>query len=117
MDFDEIKRKYFRINLRGQDAVSVRVNNVHYEIFDLSDSGIGILVTPEDILLPTGDELPLELTIEGQVHNLKGIVRHINPAAKNELLCGIQFINVEKQTQEQLVKFLQACREKIFKEV
>jgi c-di-GMP-binding flagellar brake protein YcgR len=117
MDLHEIKRKYFRINLEGNDAVSVRINKVPYEIFDLSDGGIGILLSPEDLLLAEGDELPIELNIEGTVQNLQGKVKHINPTGKEEYLCGIEFMNVEEKIRAKLMEFLQSCREKIFKEV
>jgi c-di-GMP-binding flagellar brake protein YcgR len=116
MDLHEIKRKYFRINLKGNDTVTVRINNVSYEIFDLSDGGIGILLGSEDLLLKEGDELPIELHIEGQVLNLRGRVQHINPVGKEEFLCGIEFINVDDHTRSALTQFVQACREKIFKE-
>jgi len=116
MDLHEIKRKYFRINLKGNEAVSVRINNVPYEVFDLSDGGIGLQLSSEDILLTEGDELPIELHIQGQVLNLNGKVKHINPIGKEEYLCGIEFMNVAEKIRSRLMKFLQACREKIFRE-
>ena len=116
MDLHEIKRKYFRINLKDNDAVSVRINKVPYEIFDLSDGGIGVLLSSEDLLLSVGDELPIALQIESQTLNFMGRVKHINPIGKEEYLCGLEFINVEEQTRSTLIRFLQTFREKIFKE-
>ncbi len=116
MDLHEIKRKYFRINLKENDTVSVRINNVPYVIFDLSDGGIGIQLSSEDLLLTEGDELPIELHIENQVLNLRGRVQHINPLGKEEFLCGIEFMNVDEHTRSALTQFVQACREKMFKE-
>jgi len=116
MDLEEIKRNYFRIGVRGNDAVSISINSVPYEVLDIGDNGIGIRLTAEDIFLSVGDELPLELTLEKQVFKIQGKVVHISPSEPEELLCGIKFMTIEKKTKTKLMKQLQSFREKIFKE-
>ena len=116
MDLHEIMRKYFRISVRGNDAVSIKINSVPYEIIDFGDRGIGVRLSPEDIFVSVGDELPIELKIENKVHNLQGKVVHISPEGPEEFLCGIEFINVDKKTKAQFLDYLQSWREKIFKE-
>ena len=69
MDLHEIKRNYFRISVKGSDAVSVKINNIPYEVIGLNDGGIGIRLSSEDILVSVGDELPLELTIKDMVQS------------------------------------------------
>lgn len=116
MDLQEIMRKFFRISVKGSDAVSISINNVPYDLIDVGDNGLGIRLSPEDILVSVGDELPINLKIEGIVHNLQGKVVHISPSENEDFLCGIEFINIENDVKAKLMDYLQSRREKIFKE-
>ncbi len=116
MDLQEIMRKYFRISVTGNDDVSIKINNVPYEVIDVGDSGIGIRLSPEDIFISVEDELPIELKIEGMVHDLQGKVVHISPSGPEEFLCGIEFTNFDKKTKAKLLEYLQSWRVKIFNE-
>ncbi len=116
MDLEEIMRKYFRIKVRGNGDISIKINDAKYEVIDVGDHGIGINLSPEDIFVAVEDELPIELRIAGVIHNLQGKVVHISPAGPEEFLCGIEFINIDKKSKDELMKYLQTCREKIFKE-
>ena len=114
MDLQEIMRKYFRINVADNDAVSIKINKVPYDVIDVGNRGIGIRLSPEDIFVAVEDELPIELKINNRVHNLQGKVVHISPSGPDEFLCGIEFINIDKKTKDTLLKYLESCREKIF---
>ena len=116
MDLQEIKRKYFRINVKGNGDISLKINEAKYEVIDLGDNGIGLKLSPEDLFIAVEDELPIEFTIEGMIHHLQGKVVHISPAGPEEFLCGIEFINISKESKDKLMNYLQTCREKIFKE-
>jgi hypothetical protein len=116
MDLQEIIRKYFRINVKGNDAFSIKVNNVPYELLEIGDTGIGIKLTSEDIFFTVEDKLPIELKAEDQVYNFQGKVIHISPSGPEDFLCGIEFMNVDKDTQTKWMNFVQSSREKIFKE-
>ena len=116
MDSKVAMRKYFRVNLKGNNDISVKINDVKYEIFDISEGGIGILLGPEDIFIAEGDELHIELTIKEAIHYLQGKVAHISPESPGELLCGIEFINIDKGKKDILAQFVEACKENIFKE-
>jgi len=116
MNLHQIKRNYFRIDVRGNDAVSIRINSIPYEIIDIGDRGIGIRLTSEDIFISVGDELPIDLKIENQDFKLQGKVVHISPSEPEELLCGIQYMSVDEKTQAKMMKQLKSLREKIFRE-
>ncbi|MEN8231902.1 MAG: PilZ domain-containing protein [Thermodesulfobacteriota bacterium] len=116
MDLQEAMRKNFRINVKGNSDISVKINDAKYEVFDVTDNGIGIIFSPEDILIAVDDELPIELTIKETSHNLQGLVVHISPQGPEEFLCGIKFIDIDKNSKEILMQYLQTCKEKIFKE-
>jgi len=116
MDLQEIMRKYFRISVRGNGDISIKINEAQYEVIDVGDHGIGIKLGPEDIFVAVEDELPIELKIEGMIHNLQGKVVHISPEGPDEFLCGIELINIDKKSKEKLMEYLQTCRENIFKE-
>ena len=116
MDLHKIKRKNFRINVKGNDAVSIKINTVPYDVIDLNDGGIGIGLTAEDIFVAVGDELMLELKIDNLVQTIRGKVVHISPSGSKEFICGIQFLDIDAKTKSKLLEFLDSCREKIFKE-
>ena len=116
MDLQEIKRKHFRINVQDNDAFSVKINNIPYELIEIGNNGIGIKLTSEDIFFAVDDELSLELKTEDQVHIFQGKIVHINPAGPVDFHCGIQFINVEEAIQKKWKNFLQSCRKKMFEE-
>ena len=116
MDLQEAMRKNFRINVKGNSDITVKINDAKYEVFDVVDNGIGIIFSPEDILIAVADELPIELTIEETTHNLQGMVVHISPEGPEELLCGIEFINLDEKAKENLMEYIQTCRDKIFEE-
>lgn len=116
MDLEEIMRKYFRIKVKSCGDVSIKINDVNYEVIDVGDRGIGIQLGPEDIFVAVEDELPIELKIMGVIHNLQGKVVHISPSGPEEFLCGIEFINIDKESKEKLMEYLQNCRENIFTE-
>jgi c-di-GMP-binding flagellar brake protein YcgR len=42
-------------------------------------------------------------------------VVHISPEGPEELLCGIEFINIDKNSKEKLMQYVQTCKERIFK--
>jgi c-di-GMP-binding flagellar brake protein YcgR len=115
MDLQEIMRKYFRISVKGDNDVSMRINEARYDVIDVGDSGIGIRLTPEDIFIAAEDELPIELKIKGVIHNMRGKVVHITPSGPEEFLCGIEFINIDKESKNKLMEYLQGSREKIFR--
>ena len=116
MDLHKIKRKNFRISVKGNDAVSIKINTVPYDVIDLNDGGIGIKLSAEDIFVAVGDEMVLELKIQDLVQTLRGKVAHISPSGSEEFLCGIQFLDMDDKTRTKLLDFLESCRKKIFKE-
>ena len=115
MDLQEIKRQYFRIRVRENDDISIKINDVDYEVVDIGDHGIGIRLTPEDIFVAVDDKLSIVLTIKGVIHKLEGKVVHISPSGPEEILCGIDLIDLERQSREKLLEYLRASKEKIFK--
>ena len=114
MDLQEIKRNYFRISVRGSDDISMKINDATYEVINLGDHGIGIRLTPEDIFFEVDDELSITLMIKGVTHNLQGKVVHISFSGPEEYLCGIDLINLDQQVKEELLGYLESCKEKIF---
>jgi c-di-GMP-binding flagellar brake protein YcgR len=116
MDLEEIMRKYFRVSVEGNGDITIKINEAKYDVIDVGDNGIGIKLTPEDIFVAVEDELPIELKIEGMIHNLQGKVVHISPEGPEEFLCGIEFINIDKKAKKKLMDYLQSYREKIFED-
>lgn len=117
MDLQDVLRKYFRFNVEGNSDFSVKINEVPYQLVGLANSGIGITLTSEDILLSVGDELPIELKAKDQVYTLQGKIVHISPKSPENYLCGLQFVNVDQDIQTKWEEFLQSYREKMFKDL
>jgi hypothetical protein len=115
MDLQEIKRKYFRISVKENEDISMKINDASYEVVNVGDHGIGIRLTSEDIFFAVDDELPIELKIMGETHNLQGKVVHISLSGPEEYLCGIDLINLDDRTKEKLMGYLESSREKIFR--
>ena len=112
MDLHEIKRKHFRVSIAGNDAISIKINNIPYEIMNLNDSGIAIWLSPEDILVAVGDEFPLQLKIDSLVLALQGKVVHISSSGPKEVFCGIKFMDIDEKSKAKLMEFLRSCHEK-----
>ena len=116
MDLQEIKRKYFRVNVKGNADISMKINDAEYEVVDVGDHGIGVKLSAEDIFISAGDELALEIVIKGTVHKVQGKVVHISPSGPEERLCGIDLINLDEKAGKKLLDYLKSCRENAFKE-
>ena len=50
MDLQEIMRKYFRVSVKGDGDISIKINEAKYEVIDVGDHGIGIKLTPEEVI-------------------------------------------------------------------
>ena len=116
MNLQDAMRKLFRVNVTGRDDISVKINNVEYEVIDVGDNGIGIKLSPEDIFISVDDELQFVLNIKGASHSVQGKVVHISPEGPGELLCGIQLINPDEESNKHLLDYVKSCKENIFKE-
>jgi c-di-GMP-binding flagellar brake protein YcgR len=114
MDSKAAMRKHFRVSVRGNNDISVMINDVKYEIFDISEGGIGILLSAEDIFISAGDELQVDLTIKETTNNVQGKVAHISPEGPEEFLCGIEFININQDLKGFLAHFVQSYKESMF---
>ena len=115
MDSKVAMRKHFRVGVKENTDISNKINDVEYEMFDISEGGLGILLSPEDIFISEGDKLQIELTIKETTYNLQGKVAHISPEGPQELLCGIEFINIDKDIQNIVAQFVQVCKDDLFK--
>ena len=116
MDLQKIKRKEFRINVEDNAAFSLKINNVSYDLIDVSYDGLGIKLTSEDIFFNVDDELLFQVTAENQNYDLKGRVVHINPLGPEDFKCGVQLVDSGQEIKTKWVDFLRAYREKLFSE-
>lgn len=116
MDLQKIKRKEFRIKVKDNAVFALKINNVSYELIDISTAGLQITLTAEDIFFQVNDELLFEVTAENQIFNLKGKIVHIDPIGPEDFKCGIQLVDSDQNTKTKWMNFLKAYREKIFTE-
>lgn len=116
MGMETIARKNYRINARGNDTVSFKINKAPYEIIDINSGGISIRLTNEEALVAAGEELACELQINGLTQTIRGKVVHVTPLRPGYSLAGLQFLDIAGEIREKLLHFLQVCRGETFRE-
>ena len=116
MGMETIARNDYRINVRGNDTVSLRINKDPYEIIDICSGGISIKLSNEEALIAAGKELSCELQINGLAQTIRGKVVHVTPQRPGFSLAGLQFLDINGEIREKLLQFLQVCREEKFRE-
>ena len=109
----EIIRKVFRLPIFDDDDVSISIDGNSFEIINIGTGGIGILIDKE-VTFSTDQQLDnIELNLEGRKLVLQGRVVHISPR-EFQLICGIEFVNMNEEHDEKIVTFLRKNKEHLF---
>ena len=91
MDSESFVRKCFRVQVRKADPVTVKIYGHNYQCVEISDGGVGILLSEEDIFWTVSQAVRVELTLEEHRFDLQGVIVHISLGAGGGRLCGIMF--------------------------
>ncbi len=109
----ETTRKSYRGPVSRSDATEVQIGKKRYRLVDIGSKGIGIAL-PKPDSLSVGETYTIKLLLQKQSLELKGRVKHLSPSASEHYLCGVELLNLDKDTERKLQSFLQQKREQLF---
>lgn len=112
---EPVKRKDYRLKLKGELAFSVTIGNDNYPLIDASVSGVCIAIE-SDSPLEEDDELMHCSVILNQhrFDGLHGEVVHKSTNGEGNWICGIQWLDVEKEISKELKQALFTLRQEMF---
>ncbi|MBU0731035.1 MAG: PilZ domain-containing protein [Proteobacteria bacterium] len=113
MSPEGVIRQCFRLQLTGSEVITADIKDDTFEIVDLGINGVGITLKYGN-LFSVGEELTLSLTLDGKKFSLQGVVVHISPDTYDNFLCGIELINLDKDSAKKFETYFQQHRAKIF---
>lgn len=114
MDAHQIVRQHFRIAVRSSEKLTARIFDKKYELVDVGSRGVGIRLGSEDLFLTLENELDIELDLHGRLLKLKGKIVHISPDDSEQSPCGIEFLDLDRESEETLLNFLKSGRTEMF---
>ncbi|MCP4671053.1 MAG: PilZ domain-containing protein [Desulfobacula sp.] len=115
-DSRDIVRNSFRVPIENMDNIFLVANKIQYAVFDISPGGIGI--RPDDNSAFALDEIieKCELHIFGHLfENLKARIVHCSLGIEMTLQCGIQWINLDRQSSDQINKIILKMKDEVLK--
>ena len=113
----EIVRKSFRIPVEDTEDVWVVIDKSRYPVLDICLDGIGIVLENNSVFTIEQALLNCELNIYGEsIKDLNGKVVHFFSRRKKDWQCGIQWIDMEKRTADQISKIFFKMKEQLLKE-
>ncbi len=115
-DSPEIVRHSFRIPVEEMEKIFLVIDKIQYTVFDISPGGIGI--SPEDNTAFAVDEIieNCELHIfDDLFENLKARIVHCSLGIEMTLQCGIQWIDLDRQSADQLNKIVLTMKDQLLK--
>ncbi len=116
IDSSKIVRNSFRIPIESLENIFLVIDKIQYIVFDISPDGIGI--SPEDNTAFAINEIieNCELHIFDHVfENLKARVVHCSLGSEMTLQCGIQWIDLDRQSADLLNKIVLKMKDELLK--
>ena len=113
----ETVRRAFRVPIEGMENIFLVIKGTKYKVVDIAQGGIGIW--REDNSVFTIDEIieNCELHIFDHLfENLKVRIIHFSPEEEKSLHCGIQWIELVKQSSDKLSEIILKMKDKLLKQ-
>ena len=113
----ETVRRAFRIPIEEMGNIFLVIRGTKYKVVDISQGGIGIWC--EDNSVFTMDEIieNCELHIFDHLFkNLKVRIIHFSPEVEKSLHCGIQWIDIDRLSSDQLSEIILKMKDQLFKQ-
>ncbi len=115
----EIVRKSFRVPINDADRenVWVVIDEKRYTVCNVSPGGISISLKDNSIFTIDQALLNCELNIFNQsVKDLNGKIIQFSSTRKKDWQCGIQWIDLKKETADQILKIVIKMKEQLLKD-
>lgn len=110
----KITRESFRTPGSGAGTETAQIDDQLFDIENIGPSGIGIRVAQADMFSVNQEFDSIQLILEGNAFHFKGRVIHITPDGAGKLLCGIEFVDMDRKSEEKLLEYLQKSRTELF---
>jgi len=110
----KITRESFRAPVSGAGIETVQIDDQLFDIENIGPSGIGIRVAQADMFSVNQEIDSIQLILEGIAFQLKGKVVHISPDGAGKFLCGIEFVDMDRECEEKFLEYLQKSRTELF---
>jgi len=110
----EIVRNCFRVPIEDSTNIFLMIDTIRYTVFDICPGGIGII--PEDNAAFSIDETIENCDLHIFDHllkNLKGRVVHCSMGEEMSLQCGIQWIDIDTHSFDQLSEIILKMKNRI----
>ena len=115
--FEKIIRKSFRVPAGGSDNVWVKIRNTRYPVCDICNGGIGIALENPSTFAISQTILDCELQIvDLNVKKLNGRVVHLSLNSGKEWQCGIQWIDMDKNSARQMAETISELKDELLKD-
>lgn len=112
---NESMRHIFRVPVSESHGVKARLGGRRYDVINLEKRGIAIRLPKGAKPFGTGDILPsIELTFRDRVLNLRGKVVHVSYDEKKSPVCGLNFIDLDEESELRIVEFYRHLRKEMF---
>lgn len=110
-----IVRKTFRISLEPADNLSVTINSKVFSIYDISSTGVSILIESDTVFYIGQHFQGCRLNLPGsQLNHLEAYGVHCSPGMGGKWLYGLQWINVDSNGQTAIDKAVETLKKKKF---
>jgi len=110
---NKIIRHVYRLPVEDADKVAIEINGTNYEVINLAEDGVGIVVD-EESAFAAGQQLDaIKLQLDTDHLQLRGRVVQVSPR-DFQLICGIEFIKMGKENEGTMLNFLRRRRDNLF---
>lgn len=112
---EQVARKDYRLRLRDEIDFAVVIDGTSYPLIDASVSGVCIAIDHE---APFEEDDQLDrcsiVLNQQRFDNLQGEVVHKSTNGEGNWICGIQWLDVDKETSKKLKQALFTLRQEMF---
>jgi c-di-GMP-binding flagellar brake protein YcgR len=107
-------RKSFRVPIEETGKIRVKVDDHEYTVINLSRGGVGFLIGSPKYFSRNDILSSVTLKIAEKSLTLKGRVTHVSPHESGECLCGMEFQEMDAETEQEIADILEKEQSKLF---
>lgn len=109
----KMSRHVFRIPLTEDNIVSVSIEGKKFQLINIVEKGIGVLVDTEATFRIGQALKAIDLNLNEQTLFLQGKVMHLSPR-DFQFICGIKFTRLTHKDEKKILAFLDRQKHKLF---
>lgn len=110
----DISRQCFREPIGPEENIVAEFNGQKFQIIDIGSRGIGLSL-PAPVCLTEGQTVDIEIVLYEELIRFQGKVVHISQKSpENFCHCGIEFVDIMKETEKKLREFIQKHHAELF---